>query len=219
MAETAKIAEIAEKASREVFSVFGWERRPPKDRNWECVTEQHNKETHPSDVVFSYDDPVEHSTVFFTTDLKSYAKPTISQDKVKVALKSLSMSAECAAKAAKWRDLYVNMAQNYKVRGLLFVYNHDGEFDLDFGSWLKDATSSSIKLRRPVKIHVIGPKEIRYLCTIANDIRCERGTERNLPDGDDCSFFYPDLVRVRVKSNYCKAATIEVLSGPSLSSG
>jgi hypothetical protein len=214
MAETAKIAEIANKASNEIFSVFGWERRPPRDRNWPCVTELHKKDTHPSDVAFCYDDPVDHSTVFFTTDLKSYAKQTISQDKIKTALRSLAMSAECAAKASHWRDLYVNPAQNYRVRGLLFVYNHDGEFDLNFGTWIKDATSASIKLRRPVKVHVLGPKEIRYLFTIANDIKRERGTDRNLPDAIDCSFFYPDLVRVRVKSNYCKAATIELLTGP-----
>jgi hypothetical protein len=213
MAETAKIAEIANKASNEIFSVFGWERRPPKDRNWACVTEKHKKDTHPSDLVYSYDDPVEHSTVFFTADLKSYAKGTISQDKVKAALKSLAMSAECAAKSAQWRDLYVNPAQNYRVRGLLFIYNHDGEFDLGFGGWIKDTTSASVKLRRPVKVHVLGPKEIRYLFTLANDIKRERG-DKNLPDAKDCSFFYPDLVRVRVKSNFCKAATIEVLTGP-----
>jgi hypothetical protein len=214
MAETAKIAEIATKASNEIFSVFGWERRPPRDRNWQCVTEKHKKETHPSDVVFSYADPVEHSTIFFTTDLKSYSKATITQEKTKYALRSLSMSAECAGKSASWRDLYVNVNQNYKVRGLLFIYNHDGEFDVDFGGWIKDATSSSMRLRRPVRLHVLGPREIRYLFTIANDIKCERGSDCNLPDPEDCWFFYPDLVRIRVKDNYCKAATIEVLTGP-----
>src|SRR5581483_1019545 len=99
MAETAQIAEIAEKASGEIFSVFGWERRPPKDRNWDCVTAQHKKATQHSDVVYSYEDPVEASNIFFTTDLKSYAKETISQDKVKAALKSLAISAECAVKS------------------------------------------------------------------------------------------------------------------------
>jgi hypothetical protein len=214
MAETSDIAEIANKASNEIFSVFGWDRRPPKDRNWQCVTEKHKKETHPSDVVFCYEDPVEHSTVYFTTDLKSYARQTVTQTSVKTALKSLAMSAECAAKCAGWRDLYVNPPQNYHVRGLLFIYNHDGGFDLNFGNWLKDTTSASIKLRRPVKLYTLGPKEIRYLFTVANDIKRQRGTDRSLPDANNCSFFYPDLVRVRVKSNYCKAATIEVLTGP-----
>lgn len=215
MAETASIAEIAKKVSDDIFTVFGWERRPPKDRNWDCVTEKHKKKTHSSDVVFYYDDPVEHSTMFFTTDLKSYARNTIALDKIKNALKSLAMGAECAAKSAQWRDLYVNPAQNYKVCGLLFIYNHDGGFHEELSGYLKDITSASIGLRRWVRLFAIGPREINYLISVATDIKCERGSaEKNLPDADQCSFFYPDLVRVRVKSNFCKAATIEVLTGP-----
>ncbi len=213
MAETAGIAEISRKVSDDIFKVFGWDTRPPRDRNWACVTEKHKKETHPSDVVFSYDDPVEHNSIFFTTDLKSYAKDTISITKVKGALKSLAMSVECAAKSIQWRDLYVNPAQNYKVHGLLFLYNHDGGFHEELSSLLRDVTSSSIGLRRSVKLFMIGPREINYLITVATDIKCERGESR-LPGPEGCMYFYPDLVRVRVKSNFCKAATIEVLTGP-----
>jgi hypothetical protein len=213
MAETNSISEIAKKVSDDIFNVFGWERRPPRDRNWDCVTEKHKKKTHPSDVVFCYEDPVEHSTIFFTTDLKSYAQNTISLDKIKAALKSLAMSVECAAKSAQWRDLYVNPTQNYKVHGLLFLYNHDGGFHEELSTYIKDISSSSIRLRRFVRLLMIGPREINYLITVATDIKCERG-DKNLPSAENCSFFYPDLVRVRVKSNLCKAATIEMLTGP-----
>lgn len=213
MAETVDIAKIASKVSDDLFHHLGWERRPPRDRNWECVTEKHKKTTHPSDVVFSYDDPVDHSTIYFTTDLKSYAKASITVAQVKGALKSLSLSTECAAKSNQWRKLYINTAQNFKVHGLLFVYNHDGAFDQDFGSFIKDISSGSMSLRRWVKTFTLGPKEINYLLTIVNDMRTKRG-DGILPSVDKCSYFYPDLVRVRVKSNYCRAATIEGLTGP-----
>lgn len=213
MPETSSIAEIARKVSDDIFTVFGWDRRPPKDRNWECVTSGHKVATHPSDVVFSYDDPVDHSTIFLTTDLKSYSRQSITLTQVKKALKSLAMSSECAAKSAKWQELYVNPSQNFKVIGLLFVYNRDGGFDREFSAFLRDVTSSSIGLRRYVKVVALGPKEIEYLITVANDIKCQRG-DRSLPDPENCSFFYPDLVRVRVKTNTARAATIESLTGP-----
>jgi hypothetical protein len=213
MPETTSISEIARKVSDDIFNVFGWERRAPRDRNWECVTEKHKKRTHPSDVVFNYDDPVEHSTIFFTADLKSYGKTTISLDKIKTALKSLAMSVECAAKSPQWRELYVNPIQNYKVLGLLFLYNHDGGFHEELSTYIKDISSSSIRLRRPVRLFMIGPREINYLITVATDIKCERG-DQNLPGAEGCSFCYPDLVRVRVKYNLCKAATVEMLTGP-----
>lgn len=215
MAETSGIAKIAEKVSNDIFSVFGWERRAPRDRNWACVTDKHKKETHPSDVVFAYDDPVEHAKIFLTTDLKSYARDSISQSQVKKALKSLAMSAECAAKSSQWQDFYLDTAQNFKVLGLLFVYNHDGGFHQEFSAYLKDLTSSSIGLRRWVKVVCLGPKEINYLITVATDIKLCRGhDDKQLPEAGKCSFFYPDLVRLRVKSNSARAATIEMLTGP-----
>lgn len=213
MPETSHIAEIAEKVSNDLFTVFGWERRPPRDRNWPCVTAAHKLDTHPSDVVFCYEDPVEHSTIFFNTDLKSYKRDSIAITKVKAALKSLALGTECAGKSSGWRDLYVNPVQNYKVNGLLFVYNHDNGFDESFGTYLNDITSRSIKVARWGKVFTIGPKEIQYLLSVANDIKCERG-EKTLPDANHCSFFYPELVRVRLKENFCKAATIEMLLGP-----
>src|SRR5579864_3009862 len=108
MPETSKIAEIAEKVSDDILKVFGWTRRPARDRNWPCCTEKHKKTTHPSDVVFSYDDPIEHSSIFVTTDLKSYARDSITLLQVKKALKDLAMTIECAAKSAHWQELYVN---------------------------------------------------------------------------------------------------------------
>lgn len=213
MAETGDIAKIATKVSDDIFRIFGWERRPPRDRNWACVTENHGKDTHPSDVVFRYEDPVEHSTIYLSLDLKSFAKSSITQSSIKKALQSLGIAIECANKSQQWRDLYVSSDHNFKVMGLLFVYNHDNQFTQEFLSFTRELTSASLKVRRPVKLFLLGPKEINYLITVANDIKAQRGDE-NLSKAEDCSFFYPDLVRIRVKSNSAQAATIEMLTGP-----
>ena len=132
MAETANIAKIAQIVSDEIFSVFGWKRRPHKDQNWECVVPSHRKATHPSDVVFSYDSPLENGRVYLTVDVKSYQRSVITKNKVEEALLSLSMSAECANQSEEWQDLYVDPTTNARVHGMLFVFNHDGNYDKDF---------------------------------------------------------------------------------------
>src|SRR6478609_7453511 len=58
MSETRNISDIAEKVSRELFGVFGWQRSTgPLDTNWPCATKSHGAATHSSDVVYWYDDP------------------------------------------------------------------------------------------------------------------------------------------------------------------
>lgn len=58
MAETAHIAEIADKLSKELFAEFLWRRVGPTNQNWNCEdTGRHGVTTHPSDVVFAYDEP------------------------------------------------------------------------------------------------------------------------------------------------------------------
>ena len=58
MAETANIAKMAEKLSKEVFAEFLWQKTGSTNINWPCEDEErHGKKTHPSDVVFYYDEP------------------------------------------------------------------------------------------------------------------------------------------------------------------
>lgn len=213
MPETANIAQVADTVSQKIFSVFGWQRRSAQDQNWACVTPAHKKRTHPSDVIFAYDDPFEHARTYINTDLKSYAKESITLTKVRSALKSMAMSTECANKSEEWKGLYVDPSENYKVTGMLFVYNHDGDFDNDFHSFVVDLKPSVLKLRAGYKMFVIGPKAIQHLYSIANDIVAQRGLAL-LPSTEDCSFYYPDLIRVRGKSKFWKTATIEMLTSP-----
>nr|WP_315206710.1 hypothetical protein [uncultured Albidiferax sp.] len=78
MAETANIAAIAEKLSGELFAEFFWKRTGPMNENWACAKpDHHNVKTHPSDVVFYYDEPYAKQRIYVNCDLKSYAKSSI----------------------------------------------------------------------------------------------------------------------------------------------
>lgn len=213
MAETAKIAKIAEIISQEIFSVFGWKQRPHRDQNWACVVKAHKKATHPSDVVFSYDSPLEAGRVYLTVDLKSYAKDTINKDKIEAALLSLSLSTHCANQSEEFQELYLNEETNPRVHGMLFVFNHDGAYDKDFIKLLSSIKQSSLRIKAGYRLFVFGPKEIHYLQAVANDIVKKRG-RKEIPDGEACKFYHPDLVRARVTSNTLEAATAEMLLSP-----
>jgi hypothetical protein len=79
MPETGNTSEMARKLAVDMFGVFGWRDAGAHDQDWECVTRAHGPKgkTHPSDVVFQYDDPYESKRIYVNTDLKSYAKGTI----------------------------------------------------------------------------------------------------------------------------------------------
>lgn len=214
MSETAQISEIAEILSNEVFGVFGWETVGPKNHKWPCVEmDRHKKKVHPSDVVFRYRDPYRGVDIYVNTDLKSYAKSSIESANFSSALKSLALSVECANKSDEWQKAYLDARSSHEVIGLLFVYNHDGEFDKDFSANLADATPGKVKAFKTNKIMVMGPDRIAYLNTIAKDILQQRGAKK-LPSSEACRFYYPDLENAKVSSQKHGAASIEMLLGP-----
>jgi hypothetical protein len=148
MAETANIAKMAEKISADVFSVFGWESRALANHNWNCVElEKHHKKkgikTHPTDAVFSYLDPYLGQQVYVNTDLKSYSSGSLESLDLTRSLRSLARATECANKSQEWQQLFVETGSNHSVIGLLFVYNHDGEYDKDFETELEKLAPST----------------------------------------------------------------------------
>ncbi|AMJ56223.1 MULTISPECIES: hypothetical protein [Stenotrophomonas] len=214
MSETANIAKMAEKVSEDIFEVFGWERILPSDQNWECVTPEHDKPTHPSDVVFRYKHPYSDTTVYFTTDLKSFAKDSITKQQVSKAIASLGISATCAGVSEAWQDLYLAPDTKDDVRGLLFIYNHDGEYKGDFNKLLAESSSAKTGLTDSTMIHVIGPYVVSYLATVANDINVLRGKKKLPADDSKFWFFYPDLIGEPSREPHARSATIETLCGP-----
>src|SRR5688572_30505329 len=133
MSENENIAKMAEKLSREIFSVFGWEAKGPRNHNWSCVNiERHKKKkakTHPSDVVFKYQDPHIGRDIYLTTDLKSYGSESIKSFKIEKKLKDIAQAVECANGSPVFQELYVDTNAQWRAAGLLFLYNHDGYYD------------------------------------------------------------------------------------------
>lgn len=217
MPETSNVAIMAERISDEIFSVFRWKKTGPINQNWSCVKEDsHHRKTHPSDVVFSYPEPYEDRTTYINCDLKSYAKGSISKAAISAALANLADSVACANASVDWQELYASRGANFNIHGLLFVYNHDGEYDNDFRSVLHSVDSKALSIPTESRLYVLQPSDIAYLATVAFDINALRG-KNQLPNDSDCTFFYPDLVRKRfLLDEWTAPATIDVLTGPLL---
>ena len=125
MAETSNIAQMAEKVSKEIFSEFFWEQVGSLDTNWDCCQqEKHNKTTHPTDIVFRYEDPYEQKYININFDLKSYAKGSINATTIRTALESLAMASECTQISEEWQNIYQSKTMNTDIVSSLFVYNH-----------------------------------------------------------------------------------------------
>lgn len=211
MAETSNIAQMAEKVSKEIFSEFSWDKVGSIDTNWDCCQkEKHNKTTHPTDIVFRYEDPYEQKYINVNFDLKSYAKGSINATTIRTALESLSMASECTQISEEWQNIYQSKTMNTDIVSSLFVYNHDNSFDKDFDKFLVDATKRDLKLASGNKIFVFSPQKIQYLITIVNDIKVLRGDEI-LPNKKHYTFYYPTLDKKPTRNPWNSSATIETL--------
>lgn len=216
MAETANIAKMAEILSQDLFAEFHWQKTGPMNVNWPCDhPEAHNAQSHPSDVVFYYDEPYVHARTYVNCDLKSYAKGTITTGAIRSAIESLSRALRCAETSEDFRLKYLHENKSPQICGLLFVYNHDGEYDRDFGGVLEQVKVEKLDIPTKSKIVVLGPKDIFWLNNVRLAIAHIRGAEGFLPEREQCKYFYPHLVRRNnVQLGDAKACTLEMLTAP-----
>lgn len=221
MGETGNTADVARKVSKDIFRKFGWHMHPRCDDNFDCVSDSHRNSSggdisqHPTDVVFSYQDPYLGKQIKLLTDLKSYGEQTIKHTKLRAALRSLALSVECAGQSEQWREKFGALPNEpHEVRGFLFVHNHDGLYKKSFYEELQKVNTHSLPLAANSIIHYVGPDDIQRLYTIATDISRLKG------DGelsDEYTFYYPDLMmRRRHGDIWEQAATFESLAGPFL---
>ena len=219
MAETINIGEIAARLSRDIFKHFFWTMHPKTDDNFGCLSEKHvgdggkPKVTHPGDVVFHYRDPYLGKAVYLHTDLKSYAKDSITSTQLRTAFKSLCMTIDCARCSASWRAKYsVDADEAHEVRGLLFVHNHTCDYDKSFYDAVDRVDLQALPIAPGTQLHYLGPHDIQRLYNIANDIIRLKG-EGELSDA--YTFYYPDLVMTRRQGDvWGQSATVEVLTSP-----
>lgn len=216
MAETINIAKMAEKLSKGIFQEFLWGRMEHTNLNWPCENRgKHEVKTHPSDVVFWYDEPYSQSRTYLNCDLKSYAQGSITVGAIREAIESLAKTLSCAEISQEFSDKFVHPNVSPNIHGMLFVYNHDGEYDKDFSKILDKVSSDGLDIPKGSKIVVFGPEEIFWLNNVHHEIIHLRGGTGMLPERDHCKFFYPHLVRKKnVQLEHAKAATLEMLTAP-----
>lgn len=215
MSETGNIEALAKLVSKDIFKWFKWGTCAPKDEDWSCESDHHGKNTHPSDVVFYYEDPYTGQTQYLNTDLKSYAAGSITKSSITRALKTLAMSVECANISDSWQNKFLlNDVGFGEVSGMLFIYNHDNEYDKDFQVELDKVEFREIPVADGNELVVVGPDLIRRLCDVVSDMKMLKA-EDMFPGQDEYTFFYPDLIRARrCGDEWGKPATIEALSSP-----
>lgn len=218
MAETGPTSQIAERLSEELFDEFLWTKCGPINHDWACVNqEKHDASTHPTDVVFAYDEPYSKRRTFLQCDLKSYAKGSITKASIRKAVISLARQVECAAVSEDWQKMHTSGDTSFDVCGLLFVYNHDGEFDRDFSKIVNEIKSEPLDIPQRSRIYVLGPENIYWLDNVRLTIQLMRGTSGSgsLPGRENCSFYYPQLSRkANVQNLDARAATMEMLTSP-----
>lgn len=216
MAETINIAKMAEKLSTGIFKEFLWGRSEHTNLNWSCEKpDDHKKKTHPSDVVFWYDDPYSRTRTYVNCDLKSYASGSITVSAMREAIESLSKALSCAEISGEFNDKYIHQGNSSNICGMLFVYNHDAGYDKDFNTILHKIKSEELDIPKGSKIVVFGPEEIFWLNNVHHEIIHLRGGSGLLPERDHCKFFYPHLARKKnVQLEQAKGATLEMLTAP-----
>lgn len=240
--ERAGIAAIAVKVSKELLPWLKWRERPPADQNFACIKPENHRtaievkeegkestHNHPTDVVYSYIDPYTGKTVAINTDLKSYAKGSINQATIRKYLKSLAQSIDCARNSSEWLERYSFSEDDIEVRGLLFVYNHDGGWDKDFyevfygkknprsvkkdNPYEHDINISNIDLQEDQQLHILEPNTIKYLRTVFDDL--EKLDSRGEFNRDQYHFFYPDLHLHKTNGFPAdRPATLELITAP-----
>jgi len=113
------------------------------------------------------------------------------------------MAKAVPSRACKPRDLQ-----------LLFVYNHDGEYDKQFKELLSGVKPKLGGIPKKSKIVVFGPDDIFWLSNVRYEIVQMRG-KNMLPPREACQFFYPHLIRRKnVQLDRARAATLEMLTAP-----
>jgi|GEM_PF-1171759 len=202
--ERQNISKMANILADEIIDILGWTQCGPLDVNWRCdlptVHSKKTKGTHATDICWYYDEPYgPNIRTFVHTDLKSYAKGSITKNTLGSAIFTLSTAVHCAESSEQWQTLYgVSNTIRHEVHGLLFIYNHDEGFDKDFRQMLlsvNETRTLSLPARR--RIIVAGPEDIEALAILCADLNVWAAKIQLPANGPNFSFFYPERANVK----------------------
>jgi hypothetical protein len=211
--ETANIAAISEKISGTIFQVFGWQQYGPVNFNFreDSALGEKAKQKRPCDVIFGYQDPFLNDEVFLITDLKSYAKSTAKDaEKLKKAISNLGNAHRAANNSDDFQGHLP--VEGASLSSLLFIFNHDQEYDKDFGTALAENHPSPLDIPTKSNLYVFGPPQIQFFLDIYNDLQKIYGEETMLKG--KFRYFYPNLISAFPTRNYWHSATPELLLSP-----
>lgn len=232
MAETKNIDAVAGIISNKIFRELKWEVSKHTDLNWPCCLDSHLKhnqteKTHPTDVVFFYKDPYSDIYQYIQTALKSYSNKTITDSqygKIQSTIKSLAQQVDCSVRNPEWKRLFLNeITEKFQVHGMLFIYNHDNEYDKELLNKLSNILNSEIKFPTNSCLFILDPITIRFLLSVTEDIAKRRNYEdyngqlteilwEKIPAWDNCSFFYPDKHNKFASKDRLLPATLEMIT-------
>lgn len=235
--ETKNIDEIAGIISSRIFDELGWQCQTTTDISWDCCLMSHlsskqqlaenPKKTHPTDVVFKYKDPYSDEAQYIQTDLKSYCAKTIEGSRtILSAIRSLSQQVECAPRNSTWKKIFLDSAtEKFNVHGMLFIYNHDNEYDKNLYERISGAATAQYSMPENSLIAIFAPKLIRFLLDVTENIERRRAYTdkvsqdknflwRKIPDIERCTFFYPDKHnKIAIKGKNLPATLEMITSG------
>nr|DAQ83326.1 MAG TPA: hypothetical protein [Caudoviricetes sp.] len=232
MAETKNIDAVAGIISSRIFRELKWQSNKHTDLNWACCVDAHLKhnqkeKTHPTDVVFFYKDPYSDIYQYIQTDLKSYSKSTIESyqyNEIQKTIKSLAQQVDCSVRNTEWQDLFLNdKKEKFQVHGMLFIYNHDNEYDNNLLSKLSSILSSDLQFPLNSCLFILDPRSIRFLLSVTEDILKRRNYEsfngqveemlwEKIPAWEECGFFYPDKHNKLASKDRKLPATLEMIT-------
>lgn len=159
-------------------------------------------------------DPYSGKNLHLLTDLKSYARDSIVSSTLKDSVESLALAVDCAKQNPHWSDLYLKAGTDFEVQGLLFIFNHDGDYDKSFPDQLQAALDDSPRIPQGTRLWVLGPDDIWYINEILVDIASLAQDGVVPPSLSDLSFYYPSHSRSRMAGNdRSRVATIDSLKG------
>jgi hypothetical protein len=213
MSETANIAAMAEILSGKLLGAFGWKQFGPINFNFQDDTtpDVQRRTKHPCDVIFGYDDPYSGRPTYLITDLKSYAKATITaKDKLESNIVGLGKALQCAKRSKQFKAHLPE--ESGSINALLFIYNNDNKYDESFADLLTLKAPLTVDIPFESHLYILGPNHIQFLSDVVNDLEKIHGEDTSTIGA--FKFFHPNLISKIPERNEWNSAPPTSLISP-----